>query len=276
MFCEKCGKQINDDAAFCPYCGHTVNLPGQPVENPSPSGINKDVETNKNHTLSSKSAKMAFAFLVLTVLEYIFWIILTSENGYSMFFLRNTYYMLKPCRYALLFGPIINIGFVLFFLSGKSIAYVISVAYGLLSSIAIMWYQITHVNQYNVFDAGNGLTEDTPIRIGIIGAFSILMFCLLLIMSKVANKGLLVSGIILIALRNTAFVALYTGLLFKLDMMFRGISYWSVVPKSLVEHNYHLQFLLYIIVAIFGTVIYSMLVKSIYKSKSKVDSAKEV
>lgn len=24
MYCEKCGKQINDDAKFCPYCGATL------------------------------------------------------------------------------------------------------------------------------------------------------------------------------------------------------------------------------------------------------------
>ena len=24
MYCKKCGKEINDDAAFCPYCGNAA------------------------------------------------------------------------------------------------------------------------------------------------------------------------------------------------------------------------------------------------------------
>lgn len=34
MFCAKCGKKIDDDSAFCPYCGQKVNAP---VEAESPS-----------------------------------------------------------------------------------------------------------------------------------------------------------------------------------------------------------------------------------------------
>lgn len=29
MYCESCGKQINDDAKFCPYCGKPVNHTGK-------------------------------------------------------------------------------------------------------------------------------------------------------------------------------------------------------------------------------------------------------
>lgn len=36
MFCSKCGKEIPDDSAFCPFCGETVT-PGGTTAAPSPS-----------------------------------------------------------------------------------------------------------------------------------------------------------------------------------------------------------------------------------------------
>ena len=46
MFCEKCGKQINDSALFCPYCGQTTvsnSLSNKANSSPSVSkrGFNK-------------------------------------------------------------------------------------------------------------------------------------------------------------------------------------------------------------------------------------------
>ena len=32
MFCRKCGKQIPDEARFCPYCGTQVMIPEEEVE----------------------------------------------------------------------------------------------------------------------------------------------------------------------------------------------------------------------------------------------------
>ena len=49
MFCEKCGKQINDDGTFCPYCGSSVSpitdTDDAPTIDNSPV-INNDVKSN--------------------------------------------------------------------------------------------------------------------------------------------------------------------------------------------------------------------------------------
>lgn len=41
MFCSKCGKQIDDDSRFCPFCGNTAE--GSPVPK-APGGLGKSRE----------------------------------------------------------------------------------------------------------------------------------------------------------------------------------------------------------------------------------------
>ncbi len=43
MFCEKCGKLINDGAAFCPYCGQTITSANAP-------------QAESNHTSTPRKA----------------------------------------------------------------------------------------------------------------------------------------------------------------------------------------------------------------------------
>ena len=53
MFCEKCGKQIPEGAAFCPYCGAKVEVPFAPkqeVVDPKPHPEAKKEEKKTRYT----------------------------------------------------------------------------------------------------------------------------------------------------------------------------------------------------------------------------------
>ena len=58
MFCEQCGKQINDDAKFCKYCGSPTGF-GDEVrrEEPTPA-----VEIKQEAPAFAEEAKMKLKF----------------------------------------------------------------------------------------------------------------------------------------------------------------------------------------------------------------------
>ena len=57
MFCENCGKQIEDDSALCPYCGNDTSSNSMSQQNTS---TNKN---SKNSDATNKSSKKAEKYL---------------------------------------------------------------------------------------------------------------------------------------------------------------------------------------------------------------------
>ncbi len=91
MFCQKCGKQINDDATFCPFCGYSM---GKQYENTGASAVQTS-EANPQHDHTStaiskgefldleESSKLKKAIKTDCILTYILaglWIIVGLAN----------------------------------------------------------------------------------------------------------------------------------------------------------------------------------------------------
>ena len=85
MFCKKCGKEVNENAAFCPYCGTTVSKPQEvasqevapkednvPVtDTPTNEAVNTD---NKPKNKNKKTNLYALIGLVLSICVWVmFW-----------------------------------------------------------------------------------------------------------------------------------------------------------------------------------------------------------
>ena len=56
MFCVKCGKELKDDAKFCPYCGKSVR--GNSEEEKDNEFQLKNEETTSFEPLSNENSKM--------------------------------------------------------------------------------------------------------------------------------------------------------------------------------------------------------------------------
>lgn len=63
MFCEKCGKQIEDDSLFCVYCGHENGRDIQPANN----GRSSKLAVKKKKRLK-KWQKVILVFMVIILL----------------------------------------------------------------------------------------------------------------------------------------------------------------------------------------------------------------
>lgn len=80
MFCKKCGKEINNDASFCPYCG-TVIMQEQPIADDSVitkersavdrSAMDKIPMYGKNRKQKKKRKFLPF-FIVIAIIVLIF------------------------------------------------------------------------------------------------------------------------------------------------------------------------------------------------------------
>lgn len=69
MFCDKCGKQINDNAAFCPHCGCSM------------SGDNSKDAINKGNGEQIKKSKIGsreIKIIVAGVIGYVAFMLLPS------------------------------------------------------------------------------------------------------------------------------------------------------------------------------------------------------
>ena len=65
MFCEKCGKEIADNAMFCPYCGQQLN--GYNI-NGYTYTVNTGNTTNTDNTTPGKKKKRTWIWILLIVL----------------------------------------------------------------------------------------------------------------------------------------------------------------------------------------------------------------
>ena len=87
MFCNKCGKEIEDDSIFCKYCGHNL-ISSQSTEEVS---VDKKASIDANVMVGSKSAKSiktfftkhsraTWLYIIWTLLNCTFWIIALIEG----------------------------------------------------------------------------------------------------------------------------------------------------------------------------------------------------
>jgi membrane protease YdiL (CAAX protease family)/DNA-directed RNA polymerase subunit RPC12/RpoP len=91
MFCQKCGKKIDDDSEFCVYCGFKIKMEVKNVDSNSFSkGFNKkDVgEKPKERKKFSFWKTFAYIFIVLLILLVIFFGLVGSyEEGFGEAFM---------------------------------------------------------------------------------------------------------------------------------------------------------------------------------------------
>ncbi len=64
MFCEKCGKQINDDAAFCPYCGQSTSSDKQTRTEADNSSASKKTPPKKSFLIISAVIILVMVFVL--------------------------------------------------------------------------------------------------------------------------------------------------------------------------------------------------------------------
>ena len=79
MFCKKCGKQIPDDANFCPYCGKHLNGEIPPQKNNSIRNIIigaivfilfvTALTTRNNSTDSASGAGMMNLLMIIVIIS---------------------------------------------------------------------------------------------------------------------------------------------------------------------------------------------------------------
>lgn len=249
MFCVKCGRQLNDYAAFCPYCGNAVKK-----------------ETSKPEIASNrKSIPLAVCFIVLTVLEYVMWVVLSSRYDCGN---NSLFPTMRKSRYYMLLGPIVNILFTVFLFTGKKALYRIAVIYGMVSSIFIASGQILYFfSNIHYF-----LSRTIPIRIAIMGILSIFAYILMLIFSRKPARCLPIISGSAMAVRNIVFLVLYQIypiLYSKNNPIFRNV-------LNALRRMYYLGVLpaliFYIVVIVFDVVLYIFLARhavNTFSNKSK-------
>lgn len=64
MYCRNCGKEINDTASFCPYCGAMVAITRTEVKIETVHQGMNDSNENKEEELPAYKRKNKAAFLV--------------------------------------------------------------------------------------------------------------------------------------------------------------------------------------------------------------------
>lgn len=85
MFCKNCGKEIDDNVAFCPNCGTAVNKPDEatPVAEVAPVAEATPVATSTNDAVTdskAKNKKTNVYALIGFVLSICTWIVFSFLN----------------------------------------------------------------------------------------------------------------------------------------------------------------------------------------------------
>lgn len=87
MFCEKCGKQINDDATFCPYCG--VSIVNTMDEQAFPEITNITPTTNQHRGLKKvliaiAAVVVSVALIITGIAVYLYYPFMTHQSKVEM------------------------------------------------------------------------------------------------------------------------------------------------------------------------------------------------
>lgn len=83
MFCENCGKQIDDNAKFCEYCGASIELKAETVSNENPEqkiSAVRDSVSNGNISVKKKINKP----LVITMIAIVI-VLIAGSAGIILF-----------------------------------------------------------------------------------------------------------------------------------------------------------------------------------------------
>ena len=74
MFCKKCGKELPDEAKFCPFCGYHIENNEQSVsfEEIKPIEAEKTFSLNENSDLKNINIILLAASIVIAVLSLVF------------------------------------------------------------------------------------------------------------------------------------------------------------------------------------------------------------
>ncbi len=232
-------------------------------------------------TLSnSKAVALGIGFVLLAVLEYAVWFFLAFDNPPLLFGNRNL--NLKSAvnvlqtlpGLALLFGPLVNLLFAIFFFLRKKSLYVAATVYGLVSSVVILVCQIFAViieplrlRYLLVWNEAFGGCA----RVLIVDCLAILMFAFLLTLFRAKKMVFFILSAILAAAHSIAFVLLNTHLVFNSNM--------QVYDVSLILRSFKVRGLsviipdiLSIIVTVLGIVMYCLLTCAKYKCRPQEQS----
>lgn len=93
MYCSKCGKQVINNAIFCPFCGNQVNnnIPKnnvQPLN--TPAQINN--QNTKNTTNNSSSPDIGIAFVIIGIMGGVLAFLFAISKGEILGFDQWDYY----------------------------------------------------------------------------------------------------------------------------------------------------------------------------------------
>ena len=98
MFCEKCGKQINDGAVFCPFCGHSMDAVAEETPIQTMSSSSRSITEKANR--SGKGKKWIIAGVATIVVATIVILVVSiSKKPSGTTVVWNNYTVTVPAVY---------------------------------------------------------------------------------------------------------------------------------------------------------------------------------
>lgn len=270
MFCEKCGKQINDDAAFCPYCGYTV---GQPAESTVLVKAESTVKTSGRKQpidlfgSSRMTVCLGIGFALLVVLEVINWYFMSvvekREYGTSYAILllwfrrdRGKYWRLNiGSLLQLSLMPVVYTMLTFMLILKKQVFFKIATIYGIIVSFFILAYHSydIYVKSLDSFYFDSYLPY--CIRAIIASVLEVLFFTMLFTLNKSEKRKRYI-------ITNVATVVCCVAHLLLLTDVIRVIRSWEWYA------DFHFAAILSIIVCVVEALFCSLFIWHLYRQAS--------
>ena len=95
MFCKKCGREINDNAKFCPYCGQSTNEEVYNVKEQKIEIKEQNKETAELNTITITFLIVTVITLVLSILNLIVWVKIIALALATALTAAGIYYYIK-------------------------------------------------------------------------------------------------------------------------------------------------------------------------------------
>lgn len=286
MFCEKCGKQINDDAIFCPFCGYSMALPTD-----NTARENNDLNTDKSeHVKVAKKTYnpvifkiLGIGFFLLAILEFGFRYVLairkfTDYHGISVYFssfpclriysvdktilkVKGIGYLFKSLYASTVFllGPVSNILFCVYCLFERKVIYLIASIYGMVTAVIIT--AAVSRDRYYMFTEYGGDYYLEEIRDSIIVcSFAIIMFIFVLCIYWARKPAFFVLGGVFAAAHSVTFTLNFSEL-------------GPTLVNWIFYTNFHAPAIYAVIVTVAEIVIYSLFILLMYKRSRALKDA---